>query len=127
MAAPLPDFEGALNGIFRGRATWSMQRDVRRDTFRVGFRCTRETPMFEVSHNALEDAIAPGQLLARQCMEVYARHHALMPTDMALPPLLTCPECRGPVDMPGVRKQADYEFCERQAVLWAERAQAVRR
>lgn len=42
-------------------------------------------------------------------------------------PTLTCGNCRAPVDVPGDREPNDYEFCERQSVLWAERAQKAKR
>lgn len=113
-----------LNGIFRGKAKWQLQRDVMSRTNIVSFQCERLTPVLHISDNAIEDADV--RVFASQCIDMYTRHHAVYGHAVEMQPTLTCRECRSPVDVPS-ESEYDYEFCERQAVLWMERAARVRR
>ncbi len=42
-------FPEALNSLFRGRARWSTQRDVRTNETALGFQCERHTPILRVN------------------------------------------------------------------------------
>lgn len=121
MASEIPDFSGALNSLFRGKAKWTAQHDVMRDFYTLGFQCDRLTPVLTISQRALEDAIHSPTLIATRCLEFYERHHRLLNPREPVQPMLTCRECRSPVDLPRA-DELDFEFCERQSVLWAERA-----
>lgn len=125
MASELPDFSVGLNAFFRGKAKWRMERNVIHDSYTLGFQCERLTPVIEVSHTALTDASDTAGLLARQCLDLYERHHRTIGA-WKQEPILTCRKCRSSVDLPREQK-LDFEFCERQSVLWAERAAAMSR
>lgn len=116
----------ALDSLFKGKATWRAQRDaMSRDTI-IGFQCSKHTPVIRITDSFMEDARDTARWVAEQCIELYNRHHVVMPT-LDPQPVLTCHECRAPVDVPSDRKLNDFEFCERQSVLWAERAMKARR
>lgn len=67
----------------------------------------------------------PSMLLASKCIDLYTNHHRIVHPFEAQP-TLTCGNCRAPVDVPHGELN-DYEFCERQSVLWAERAMKSKR
>lgn len=118
-------FDG-IDKLFRGKATWFAERDpLRRDTV-IGFQCNRHTtPVLRVSDSAIEDAPHGYRPLLSQCIDLYTNHHRIVEPFEAQP-TLTCGSCRSPVDVP-TEQEMDYEFCERQAVLWMQRAEKVRR
>ena len=117
---------GALDAMFRSRAAWVAERDPFRRVTNIRYRCT--SPVFSATDEFLEDAIDASGIVMRECTLMYNRHHAPLPT-IDLPPLITCGQCRAPVPLIDEPKEigALHEFCERQAVLWMERAQRVRK
>lgn len=91
----------------------------------LGFQCDRMTPVLSIRDSLLEDVAEAGAYIARQCLDLYERHHRTIGA-WKQEPILTCRECRSAVDLPRESK-LDFEFCERQSVLWAERAVAMSR
>lgn len=123
MSRLLPDFRESLNVFFRGKAKWETHRDVKRDETLFSFQCDRQTPVMAIQDSLFKDARDAAGLLARRCLDLYERHHRTIGA-WKQEPILTCRECRSPVDLPRESK-LDFEFCERQSVLWAERAAAM--
>lgn len=97
----------------------------------IGF--IRTLPMGAMGDNRtsmdsfFEDARSSVQLIARQCIDLYDRHHRLLQPPFAQPPILTCRECRSPVDVPSDKQQQDYEYCIEQAEAWMNRAVSMRK
>ncbi len=125
MAGELSDFSESLNTFFRGKARWQMQRNAMMRTTELSFQCEQRTPILSLNDSLIEDTRDIAQLLARRCLDLYEQHHRTIGA-WKQEPILTCPACRAPVDLPRESKM-DFEFCERQSVLWAERAAALPR
>ena len=117
------EFEG-INNVFLGRATWFAERDAMRRETIVGWRARGTTPVLRVSDDVIEDATNGYRPLASRCIDLYTNHHRIVEPFYARP-TLTCGACRAPVDVPS-DQEMDHEFCERQAVLWMQRAEKVR-
>lgn len=116
-----------LDTLFRGKAKWSTHRDALERSTLFSFQCERATPVLRVGNNLLEDAPNAASLVAEKCLELYARHHAVGSYPITST-IVTCRSCRAPVDVPFDRDVIDdFEYCERQAVLWMERAAKARR
>lgn len=115
-----------LNRLFLGKAKWSVERSSNERVSIVSFQCDRRTPVIRINERVFEDAMDPSMLLASKCIDLYTNHHRIVHPFEAQP-TLTCGECRSPVDMPTDDELHDFEFCERQSVLWAERAMNAKR
>lgn len=65
-----------LDTLFQGKAKWSVQREAYGHTT-LSFQCTRLTPVLRINENLFEDTREPGLFVARQCIDLYARHHSV--------------------------------------------------
>lgn len=129
----------ASETLFRGKARcassvpmkpwrydWFMEASPMDRATIIGFQCEQHTPVVSIRDNMLDDVPDMARYIAGRCVEIYNRHHTVLPT-FDVQPMLTCSHCRSGVDLPSEQQQYDYEFCEAQAVKWMERAAKAKR
>lgn len=119
-----------LNRYFRGKAQWCATREPAQRAWSLSFQCTRATPIVSFTDALLEDAEHASKFVLDQALRIYDRHHRVHAIrDDGLDPIAVCANCRNAVtiaDESRLDQDQLFEYSERQAVLWMERANGLR-
>lgn len=110
---------------------WRFTRRPEADETVIDLQC-RCAGRLTVSDQLLECVKPAGEALLHEIESLYHGVHRRL-TDWARPapyetlpvPYVACRACGESSPMPAPADVDSYEFCERQAVLWMERAQAI--
>jgi citrate lyase beta subunit len=104
---------------------WKTERRASRRATLLSFVCCAHGGA-EISDNVVEDVLDRSGMLVTVAHRIYdGAHAALCVSPGEMWPLCECPNCR--ISFPVYADGRDpFEYAERQAVLWMERAQRLR-